>query len=87
MTTQDTPATEAPKLKRLRRTEAASYVTETWGIPCSPKTLAKYAVVGGGPLYRKAGRLPLYETAALDAWAQARIGAPQRSTSDAREAA
>ncbi len=30
----------------LRRTEAAKYVTETYGFPCSPKTLAKLACVG-----------------------------------------
>src|ERR1700730_17869960 len=39
-------------LKRLRRNEAAAYVQETHGIPCAPKTLAKYAVIGGGPIFR-----------------------------------
>jgi hypothetical protein len=39
------------------------------------------AVVGGGPIYRKAGRTPIYAPADLDAWAQARIGAPQKSSS------
>ena len=39
MDTQET--TNASRL--LRRTEAAAYVTETYGIPCSPKTLAKLA--------------------------------------------
>jgi len=43
--------------------------------------LAKRAVVGGGPIYRKAGRTPIYAPADLDAWAQARIGAPQKSSS------
>jgi hypothetical protein len=38
-------------------------------------------VIGGGPVYRKAGRFPIYSTADLDAWATARIGAPRHSTS------
>lgn len=69
-------------LKYLRRNEAANFVREKWAMPCSPKWLAKLAVVGGGPIYRKAGRYPIYLPADLDAWAQSRIGAPQRSTSD-----
>lgn len=67
--------------KYLRRVEAASYVKDNWGIPCSPKWLAKLAVLGGGPVLRKAGRFPLYAPDDLDAWASSRIGAPQRSTS------
>jgi hypothetical protein len=47
----------------LRRSEAAQYVREKFGIPLSQKTLSKLAVVGGGPLFRKAGRFPLYEIA------------------------
>ncbi len=63
------------------RREAARYVREIWGLPCSPRWLAKLAVVGGGPIFRKAGRTPIYAPADLDAWAQARIGAPRKSTS------
>lgn len=66
----------------LRRAEAAAYVRQRWGMPCSRQWLAKLAVTGGGPVFRKAGRTPLYAPADLDAWAEARIGAPQRSTSD-----
>ena len=69
-------------LKYLRRIEAATFVREKWAMPCSPKWLAKLAVVGGGPIYRKAGRYPIYLQSDLDAWAQSRIGAPQRSSSD-----
>jgi len=65
----------------LRRPDAARHVRDTWGLPCSPRWLAKLAVVGGGPTYRKAGRTPLYAPADLDAWAQSRIGAPRSSTS------
>jgi len=65
-----------------RRSEAARYVRETWGLPCSPSWLAKLAVVGGGPIFRKAGRFPLYADADLDSWSQSRIGAPRSSTSE-----
>jgi hypothetical protein len=66
----------------LRRGEAAAHVYAKWGIPCSPKTLAKLAVIGGGPVFRKAGRLPLYSASDLDAWAEGRISKPVRSTSE-----
>jgi hypothetical protein len=65
----------------LRRADAAHHVRTNWGIPCSTKWLAKLAVIGGGPIFRKAGRFPIYLPADLDAWAEARIGAPRRSTS------
>ena len=65
----------------LLRLDAARHVRETWGLPCSPKWLAKLAVVGGGPVYRKAGRTPLYARQDLDLWARDRIGVRRRSTS------
>ena len=44
----------------LRRVGAARYVQETYGFPCSPKTLAKLACVSShGPPFRKVGRIPL----------------------------
>src|SRR5271163_2099985 len=52
----------------LCREDAARHVREKWGLPCSPKWLAKLAVVGGGPIYRKAGRTPLYAAGDLDVW-------------------
>ena len=66
----------------FRRADAAHYVHEKWGFPCSAKWLAKLAVVGGGPVFRKAGRFPIYHPADLDAWAVARISEPRNSTSD-----
>jgi hypothetical protein len=66
----------------LRRDKAAQHVRDTWGLPCSTKWLAKLAVVGGGPIFRKAGRTPIYSPTDLDTWAQSRIGAPQKSTSE-----
>ena len=68
-------------MKYLRRKQAASYVRDVWGLPCAHQTLAKLAVLGGGPIYRKAGRYPLYLIEDLDRWAQGKIGSPQSSTS------
>ncbi|MDD4617194.1 MAG: DNA-binding protein [Alphaproteobacteria bacterium] len=68
----------------LSRQEASRYVLEKYGEPCSvsPKTLAKLAVVGGGPVFQKFGRRVAYTHEALDAWAESRLSAPRRSTSE-----
>jgi hypothetical protein len=68
--------------KYLRRKAAADYVRQCWGAPCTLNTLAKLAVVGGGPLFRRAGRIPLYTTDWLDQWVEAKLSKPLRSTSD-----
>ena len=65
----------------LRRTQAAEYIVANFGFPLSKKTLAKLAVVGGGPPFRRAGRFPLYDPDDLDAWAEQKIGPLQASTS------
>ena len=44
----------------LRRRAAAAYLRENRGFPCSEKTLAKLACIGGEPVYRLFGRIPLY---------------------------
>jgi hypothetical protein len=66
----------------LRRAEAAKHIREKWGYPCSPRTLAKYAVVGGGPPFRKAGRYPLYHPEELDRWVSDKLSDPVTSTSE-----
>lgn len=68
-------------IKYLRRDAAAAYLKQHYGFGARA-TLAKLATLGGGPVYSLAGRIPLYKQADLDAWAQAKIGAPMRSTSD-----
>jgi len=85
-TTQEDLATSSDRL--LRRSEAAKYVTDKHGIPCSPKTLAKLACVSSeGPPFRMAGRIPLYAKPDLDSWAKKKIGPLVRSTSEVRRAA
>ena len=78
------PATSQPtqhERRYLCRAEAAEYIRLRFGFPCSRQWLAKLAVTGGGPIFQKAGRTPIYALIDLDTWAAARIGAPQRSTS------
>ena len=79
--------TQAQPDRHLRRNEASEYVVETYNVPCSPKTLAKLACIGGGPPFRHAGRFPLYPISGLDAWAQSKIGPLVRSTSELRRIA
>ena len=67
---------------KLRRAEAARYIRDAHGIPCSPATLAKYACIGSGPAFRKAGKFPIYSRDDLDAWAEQRLGKLVRSTSE-----
>lgn len=69
----------------LRRKEAAEYLKSRYGFGAA-RTLAKGAVTGDTPEFHKAGRIVLYTHEALDAWAQAKIGVPQKSTSDAEAA-
>lgn len=65
--------------RRLRNTPAAKYLTQL-GLPTSPHTMRKWRVRGCGPaaVYDAAGRAWLYEVAALDAFAQARLSQSQR---------
>jgi hypothetical protein len=65
----------------MRRADAARYLRESYGIPCAVPTLAKYACVGGGPAFRKAGKFPVYSREDLDAWAKQRLSKRVLSTS------
>ena len=65
----------------MTRAETAQYITDHW-FPRSVKTLAKLAVTGGGPPFRKAGRVPLYSKTTTDAWAQRKIGPLVYSTTE-----
>lgn len=71
--------------RMLRRKQAARYLSEKRGLPVAAQTLAKLAVIGGGPSYRKFGRFPIYSIADLDVWADGKLGPLQRSTSDTKE--
>lgn len=71
----------------LNRREASAYLWDNYGISRTPATLAKLAVVGGGPAFVKANRTPLYSPAALDAFAREITSPEVRSTSEHRRLA
>lgn len=65
----------------LRRSEASSFLSER-GYVIATATLAKLAVIGGGPPFRKFSRVPLYAPDDLVHWATTRTTATRRSTSE-----
>jgi hypothetical protein len=72
---------------RMRRKVASEYLMEEHGVSLSPATLAKLAVLGGGPAFRKDGPFPVYERTNLDTFATVRLGPLRTSTSDQLQAA
>jgi len=82
MTQQSLSITNIALPAVMRRADAARYLRDNYGIPCVATTLAKYACVGNGPVFRKAGKFPVYSREDLDAWASQRLGKPVRSTSE-----
>src|SRR6266576_2802580 len=71
---------QSPKYRN--RGQASRYLEDEWGLKRSPNYLAKLAVVGGGPAFRKANRIPLYTDEDLDAYAEGVIGPRVHSTSE-----
>ncbi|MEO5375483.1 MAG: hypothetical protein H7840_14630 [Alphaproteobacteria bacterium] len=67
---------------RLRRWEASEYLRLAHGIEVAAATLAKWASVGGGPVFEKFNRTPLYSIINLDIWARDKLGKPARNTSE-----
>jgi hypothetical protein len=52
------------------------------GYPVARATLATLASRGGGPTFRRFGRVPLYRWGDALVWAQSRMSPPMRSTSE-----
>lgn len=65
----------------IPRSAVPDYCAER-GLLLSKRTLAKMATVGGGPEYQLFGGRAYYTRQALDAWMEARLSTPRRSTSD-----
>jgi hypothetical protein len=63
----------------LTRSQASAYILERFGLVVAPKTLGKYATVGGGPAYSRFGRAAVYSAAALDSWVAEKLTAPRRA--------
>ncbi|MCC8956134.1 hypothetical protein H8B02_22685 [Bradyrhizobium sp. Pear77] len=68
--------------KLLRRQAASQYLFDVYGLSRSPSTLAKLAVIGMGPAFRRIGRIPFYAPTDLDEWVTAALSAPMRSSSE-----
>ena len=69
---------------RKRRKAALEYINQQLGTDYRVETLARMAVDGGGPRFRKFGRFPLYETPDLDAWIRSRLSQSVFSTAELR---
>lgn len=54
----------------LKRSEAAKYLRDKWGMRSTPSTLSGQASFGRGPAFQKSGRFPIYNEVELDRWAQ-----------------
>ena len=65
----------------LTRPQAAEYLAAR-GLPVAKSTLQKWATTGGGPPYRIFGIRALYTRDELDLWAERKLTAPRRSTSE-----
>ena len=72
---------DQPSTPFMTTKEAARFLSERRGIPVAARTLCKLRVVGGGPEFRKFGRLVVYASDALLNWAERRMSCPMRSTS------
>lgn len=66
--------------KFLSRTDAAEYCTAR-GLTVSPRSLAKWACVGGGPVYRRFGNRAVYAAGDLERWIDERLTQPMASSS------
>lgn len=81
------PTEAVPTERLMRRSEAAAFIRETYGVSCCTGTLAKLAVIGGGPEYQKFGRFPLYSQSACRAWVKGRLSRRVTSTAELSSAA
>lgn len=65
----------------LRRKVTSAALAEK-GYPVAEKTLASMVCRGGGPPFRKFGRIPLYQWCTSLAWAESRLAPPRRTSSE-----
>lgn len=72
---------ELPHDALLRRAQVAEALQRA-GFPVAAKSLATMATRGGGPPFSKFGHYVLYRWGDALAWAQGRLSAPRRSTSE-----
>ena len=71
---------EIARLFRVHKNTVRAWLRQ--GLPCSKKTMAKLACLGGGPVYTLYNRTSLYAPADFDAFAEAKLRKHVRSTSE-----
>ena len=71
--------------KFLTPEEASTFLQEL-GCPRAPSTLAKLRVIGGGPVFQKWGRKPVYTSRRLREFADRQISPEMTSTASRRRA-
>lgn len=67
---------------RLTRREVPEYLRAVHGVRVGYQHLAKLAVLGTGPAFRKQMRIALYDRAELDRWANERLSPLCKSTAE-----
>jgi hypothetical protein len=72
-------------VKYLTRIEAADYVRDHFGIPCTTHSLANYAKIGCGPRYHRAAGRAWYDPADLTAWIEERASEAMRRAREVSE--
>lgn len=72
---------QTPRPPGRRRKDAAAYLRNVKGVPCTQGWLAKLAVTGDGPPFRYYGRFPIYDNSDLDAFVESRMSKKVHSTS------
>jgi hypothetical protein len=71
----------------LLTTRQVSQELERRGIPRSVSTLERLRCYGGGPPFRRFGRVVRYRYDELESWIEAMLSAPMRSTTSPLPAA
>jgi hypothetical protein len=67
----------------LMDSETAAQWLTAHGVHRTQATLRKLRCIGGGPQFRRLNGRPYYTATDLAAWAESRLSAPMRSTSEA----
>jgi hypothetical protein len=68
----------------LTRYQAADFIRDHFGIPCTVHSLAKYAHAGTGPLYHRRGIATRYDPADITRWMEERTSKPMRAAREVR---
>jgi hypothetical protein len=68
--------------QNLTTTQLTKYLREKYGVSRTPATLSTLACVGGGPPFRKDGRLRVYPILKADIWVEKQLSPIVSSTAE-----